>query len=89
MPTLHRAPGGALEAIDKLLQESVLPTADPGPDNLYGFLVAEDGDEYAGMIRLQIFGTTGQLRSPVVAKQFQVSFAKQASIKNFVRAMRS
>ena len=51
-----------------MLVESDLPTEDLDADRLDGFLVAEDGDTLAGLIGLQVFGTTGLLRSLVVAK---------------------
>ena len=69
MPTLRQAQDGDWKSIGQLLQESGLPTADLGPDKLDGFLVVEDGDELAGLIGLQVYGTTGLLRSLVVAKQ--------------------
>ncbi|MDH3987490.1 MAG: GNAT family N-acetyltransferase, partial [Gammaproteobacteria bacterium] len=69
MPTLRQARDGDWKSIGQLLQESGLPTADLGPDKLDGFLVVEDGDELAGLIGLQVYGTTGLLRSLVVAKQ--------------------
>jgi len=69
MPTLRQAREGDWKAIGQLLQESGLPIADLGPDKLDGFLVVEDGDELAGLIGLQVFGTTGLLRSLVVAQQ--------------------
>jgi len=69
MPTLRQARGEDWSAVDQLLQEAGLPSADLGPGKLDGFLVAEDGDVLAGLIGLQIVGTTGLLRSLVVAKQ--------------------
>jgi amino-acid N-acetyltransferase len=67
MLTLRQARGVDWDAISALLAESGLPTSDLGPDKLGAFLVAEDGGELAGIIGLQIFGTTGLLRSLVVA----------------------
>ena len=68
MPTLRQARSEDWEMIRALLGESELPTEDLGPDRLDGFLVAEDGGTLAGLIGLQILGTTGLLRSLVVAK---------------------
>jgi len=67
MPTLRQARDVDWEAISALLAESGLPSSDLGPDKLGAFLVAEDAGELAGLIGLQIFGTTGLLRSLVVA----------------------
>ena len=68
MPTLRQARAADWDTIRGLLLESDLPVDDLGPDRLDGFLVAEDGDELAGLIGLQVFGTTGLLRSLVVAR---------------------
>lgn len=68
MPTLRQARAADWGAVRALLEESELPTDDLGPDRLDGFLVAEDGGALAGLIGLQVFGTTGLLRSLVVAK---------------------
>jgi len=67
MPTLRQARAVDWDAISALLAASGLPTSDLGADKLGAFLVAEDGGELAGLIGLQIFGTTGLLRSLVVA----------------------
>lgn len=67
MPTLRQARAVDWDAVSALLAESDLPTSDLGPDKLGAFLVAEDGGELAGLIGLHIFGTTGLLRSLVVA----------------------
>ena len=68
MPTLRQAKPADWNAVRALLEESSLPTDDLGPDRLDSFLVAEDGGALAGLIGLQVFGTTGLLRSLVVAK---------------------
>lgn len=68
MPTLRQAKADDWDAIRALLLESRLPTDDLGPDKLDAFLVAEDGGKLAGLIGLQVFGTTGLLRSLVVAE---------------------
>lgn len=68
MPTLRQAHADDWDLIRGLLLEEDLPVDDLGPDKLDGFLVAEDGAEVAGIIGLQVFGTTGMLRSLVVAK---------------------
>jgi len=67
MPTLRQAQAADWAAVQQLLQASGLPVEDLGPDRLDGFLVAEDGAELVGLIGLQVFGTTGLLRSLVVA----------------------
>lgn len=67
MPTLRQARAEDWQDIRLLLVESGLPIEDLGPDKLEGFLVAEDGDELAGLIGLDVFGTVGLLRSLVVA----------------------
>jgi amino-acid N-acetyltransferase len=73
MPTLRQATAQDWQSIRRLLQESELPVEDLGPDKLDGFLVAEDGDELVGLIGLQVLGTTGLLRSLVVAKPVRSS----------------
>jgi len=67
-PTLRLATGDDWDAIRLLLHESGLPVDDLGPDKLDGFIIAGDGDDLAGLIGLQVFGTTGLLRSLVVAR---------------------
>lgn len=69
MPILRQATAADWQEVEKLLLESGLPSDDLGPGRLDGFLVAEDGGEFAGLIGLQIFGRTGLLRSLVVAKK--------------------
>lgn len=68
MPTLRQARDDDWAQVSTLLAEAGLPVDDLGPDRLDGFLVAEDGDDVVGLIGLQIFGTTGLLRSLVVEK---------------------
>lgn len=67
MPDLRQAQPTDWQTVKRLLAESGLPTEDLGPGQLDGFLVAEDGDEIVGLIGLEVFGTTGLLRSLVVA----------------------
>ena len=67
MPTLRRANAEDWPAIRTMLSDSSLPVDDLGPEVLDGFLVAEDGGTLAGLIGLQVFDTTGLLRSLVVA----------------------
>lgn len=67
MPTLRQATVADWPCIRSLLTDNGLPADDLGPDRLDGFLVAEDGGALAGLIGLQVFGTTGLLRSLVVA----------------------
>ena len=68
MPILRQATAEDWTAVRQLLSESGLPTEDLGPQKLDGFLVAEDDGVLAGLIGLEIFDTTGLLRSLVVAK---------------------
>jgi amino-acid N-acetyltransferase len=68
MPTLRQAREKDWHAIRELLLESGLPVDDLGPDRLDGFLVAEDGGDLVGLIGLDVYGTTGLLRSLVVTK---------------------
>ena len=69
MPGLRQAQPADWQTISALLSESGLPVEDLGPDKLDGFLVAMDGDEIVGLIGLEVFGTTGLLRSLVVASR--------------------
>lgn len=71
MPTLRQAVATDWPAIHTLLRDSGLPVEDLGPDRLDGFLVAEDGADLVGLIGLQVFATTGLLRSLVVAKSMR------------------
>ena len=68
MPTLRQASEDDWHTIRDLLVASNLPVDDLGPHRLDGFLVAEDGGELVGLIGLDIYGTTGLLRSLVVAE---------------------
>lgn len=68
MPTLRQAREDDWHTVRDLLVASSLPVEDLGPDRLDGFLVAEDGGELVGLIGLDIYGTTGLLRSLVVAE---------------------
>jgi amino-acid N-acetyltransferase len=67
MPTLRQARPSDWNGIRELLVDSGLPCEDLGRDRLDGFLVAEDGGCLVGLIGLDIFDTTGLLRSLVVA----------------------
>lgn len=69
MPNLREARPTDWDTVGRLLAESGLPVEDLGVDRLDGFLVAEDGDDVVGLIGLEVFGTTGLLRSLVVAKE--------------------
>ena len=68
MPTLRQASKDDWLTIRDLLVESSLPVDDLGPDRLGRFLVAEDGGKLVGLIGLDVYGTTGLLRSLVVAR---------------------
>lgn len=67
MPCLRQAVPADWIAVRHLLTDSGLPVEDLGPDSLGSFLVAEDGKDIVGLIGLEVFGTTGLLRSLVVA----------------------
>lgn len=67
MPELRQARSEDWDAIRHLLADSGLPTEDLGPNRLDGFLVATDNGGIVGLIGLEVFGTTGLLRSLVVA----------------------
>ena len=69
MPTLRQATEDDWQTVRALLEASSLPVDDLGPDRLDAFLVAEDGGELVGLIGLEILGTTGLLRSLVVAEK--------------------
>ena len=69
MPNLRDARPTDWDTVGRLLAESGLPVEDLGTDRLDGFLVAEDGDDVVGLIGLEVLGTTGLLRSLVVAKE--------------------
>jgi len=66
MPTLRKARGADLEAVCALLEAAGLPTGDVGPELLDGFLIADFEGRPVGLVGLEIFGTTGLLRSLVV-----------------------
>ena len=68
MPELRRANASDWETVRALLAEAALPVEDLGPDRLDGFLVAIDADAIIGLIGLEVLGTTGLLRSLVVAE---------------------
>ena len=68
MPTLRQARHADWQTVCDLLLASGLPVDDLAPDRLDGFLVAEDGDQVVGLIGLDVLGTTGLLRSLVVAE---------------------
>ena len=72
-PTLRRAISDDWEAIRQLLQASGLPADDLGPDKVSEFLIAEGGAGLQGLIGLEGFGTTGLLRSLVVARSVRGS----------------
>lgn len=67
MPCLRQALPADWDKVRHLLTKSELPVEDLGPDRLGNFLVAVDGENIVGLIGLEIFGTTGLLRSLVVA----------------------
>jgi amino-acid N-acetyltransferase len=69
MPELRQVQREDLHRIIALLAESDLPTEDLGEDKLDGFLIAEYDGQVIGLIGLETFGTTGLLRSLVVARE--------------------
>jgi amino-acid N-acetyltransferase len=68
MPTLRQAAADDWSDIHALLSDNGLPIEDLGANALDSFLVAEDDGDLVGLIGLQVFGTTGLLRSLVVAE---------------------
>lgn len=54
-------------AIMALLAEYKLPTADLSPERLHEFLVVRNGGSLDGVIGLEVYGTSGLLRSLAVA----------------------
>ena len=73
MPTLRQARAQDWDAIHSLLRASDLPVDDLGPDRLDDFLIAMDDTVIVGLIGLEVFGTTGLLRSLVVEKSVRSS----------------
>jgi len=73
MPALRQARPQDWDAIRSLLLTSALPVDDLGPDRLGGFLVAESDGALLGFIGLEAYGTSGLLRSLVVAKSARSS----------------
>ena len=73
MPTLRQATSNDWPGIRGLLADNDLPVDDLGEDRLESFLVAEDGADLVGLIGLQVFGTTGLLRSLVVEERARQS----------------
>ena len=69
MPTLRQAREGDLDHVRRSLLACELPVDDLSAAKLERFLLAEDGDEIVGLIGLELFGTTGLLRSLVVEKR--------------------
>ena len=67
MRALRQAEAEDWLVIKALLVESALPVEDLGPDQLDGFLIAEEGSDVIGLIGLQIHGDIGLLRSLAVA----------------------
>ena len=53
----------------RLLDDAELPIDDLGPDLLERFLIAELDDEVVGLVGLEVYDTTGLLRSLVVVKK--------------------
>lgn len=68
LPALRRACAADWNDLRRLLNDAELPVADLGPALLEHFLVAELDGDVVGLVGLEVFGTTGLLRSLVVAK---------------------
>lgn len=68
MPVLRESRKADWDVVQQLLLAAGLPVEDLGPAMLDGFLIAESGDRIVGLVGLQIYDTTGLLRSLVVAK---------------------
>lgn len=73
MPTLRQARQEDWYPVRALLMQSGLPVDDLGPDRLDNFLIAEDDGALVGLIGLDVFDTTGLLRSLVVDKTMRKS----------------
>jgi len=66
---LRRARAADWGDVSRLLDDAELPVTDLGPALLEHFLIAELDDDVVGLVGLEVFGTTGLLRSLVVAKR--------------------
>jgi amino-acid N-acetyltransferase len=73
MPTLRHSRADDWDDVRQLLAAAELPVDDLGPELLDGFLIAELDGLIVGLVGLQVFDTTGLLRSLVVAKNARSS----------------
>jgi len=69
LPVLRGSRAADWNDVRRLLNDAELPTDDLGPDLLESFLIAELDDEVIGLVGLEVYDTTGLLRSLVVAKK--------------------
>lgn len=68
-PVLRDSRAGDWNDVRRLLNDAELPVDDLGPGLLERFLIAELDDEVVGLVGLEVYDTTGLLRSLVVAKK--------------------
>lgn len=73
MPTLRRSEALDLDDVRELLIAAGLPVDDLEASLHDNFLLAESDGEVVGLVGLQLYGTTGLLRSLVVAKDARSS----------------
>ncbi len=69
MPTLRQSRPDDWDEVRQLLAAAELPVDDLCAEMLDSFLIAESGSLIVGLVGLQIFDTTGLLRSLVVTKK--------------------
>ena len=68
LPVLRDSRAADWNDVRRLLNDAELPIDDLGPDLLESFLIAELDDVVVGLVGLEVYDTTGLLRSLVVAK---------------------
>jgi len=73
LPVLRDSRAADWNDVRRLLDDAELPIDDLGPDLLERFLIAELDDEVVGLVGLEVYDTTGLLRSLVVAKKSRSS----------------
>ncbi len=68
---IRRATPDALDAIKQLLSHLDLPHSDLTPAHLEHFFVCREDDDIAGVVGLELYGTTALLRSLAVRPQYR------------------
>jgi amino-acid N-acetyltransferase len=68
LPVLRRSRIGDWDEVRQLLRDAELPVDDLGPEMLNHFLIAEQEDVIVGLVGLEVYDTTGLLRSLVVTR---------------------